>query len=171
MRILIVNIKLSGRSGTEVVVRDLALGLLRRNHRPMVYAPWLGDAATELRTHGIVVVDDPAHLPETPDLIHAHHNAPLMRVLDRYPHCPVIWMCHDSRNWWDQPPSARIHRYVAIDRTRRDYLTRVMVPDDRVDVLYNAVDLGRIPLRPGALPARPRRALAYTKTRGQIGVL
>src|SRR5947207_4065392 len=95
-----------------------------------------------------------------------------MRVLDRYPHCPVIWMCHDSRNWWDQPPTARIHRYVAIDRTRRDYLTRVMVvPDDRVDVLYNAVDLGRIPLRPSALPARPRRALAYTKTRGQIGVL
>ena len=36
MRILLTNITLASRSGTEVNVRDFALGLLRRGHRPVL---------------------------------------------------------------------------------------------------------------------------------------
>ena len=49
LRILITNIYLDSRSGTEVYIRDLALDLLRRNHRPVVFAPVQGDFAAPER--------------------------------------------------------------------------------------------------------------------------
>ena len=58
MRVLLTNITLASRSGTEVNVRDLALGLLRRGHRPVVYSPELGEIAAEIRAATVAVVDD-----------------------------------------------------------------------------------------------------------------
>ena len=39
MKILIANATLATLTGTETYVRDLAIGLLRRGHTPIVYAP------------------------------------------------------------------------------------------------------------------------------------
>jgi hypothetical protein len=55
LNILITNRALAGRSGTEVVVRDLSLGLKDRGHHPRVYSPVLGPMAEEIRGHGIAV--------------------------------------------------------------------------------------------------------------------
>ena len=47
MRILITNLKLEGRTGTELFVCDLARGLLEAGHRPVLYSPRLGKLAAE----------------------------------------------------------------------------------------------------------------------------
>ena len=49
MRILITNNGLATRAGTELYVRDLALGLLKRGHTPIAYSTKLGEVATEIR--------------------------------------------------------------------------------------------------------------------------
>jgi hypothetical protein len=153
-------------------VRDLALGLSRRGHRTSVYAPVLGAMAQELGKQGIVVVDDLRQLKDAPDIIHGHHNLPMIEALARFS-CPGIWLCHDWTSWWDQPPRlARIHRYGAVDRTRLNYLTRTVgIRAEQVVMLPNAVDLARIPLRPQPLAKQPEHALAYTKTRSQLPIL
>ena len=45
------------------------------------------------------------------------------------------------------------------------------IPIDQVEIVHNAVDLRRIPERIAPIPDRPRRALAFTKTSGQIVTL
>jgi hypothetical protein len=52
MRVLTTNCSLRGRSGTEIVTIDLALGLRRRGHEVAVFAPLLGSSAEILRDQG-----------------------------------------------------------------------------------------------------------------------
>jgi hypothetical protein len=58
LTILFTNIWLKSHGGSEVVVRDIAIGALRRGHRPIVYTPAAGDFARELRGKGVVVIED-----------------------------------------------------------------------------------------------------------------
>ncbi|MGH9539020.1 MAG: hypothetical protein ACRD3H_13930 [Terriglobales bacterium] len=74
MNILLTNRVLAGRSGTEVVVRDLSFGLKQRGHTPLVYSPVLGSMAAEIRGHGIAVYDNLRDIAPTPDVIHGHHH-------------------------------------------------------------------------------------------------
>lgn len=92
--ILITNIWLDHLAGSEVVVRDLALGLLRRGHRPIVYSPTLGYIAEEISARGVSVIDDLRQLGEPPDIIHAHHSIPCGEALIRFPDVPAIYVCH-----------------------------------------------------------------------------
>ncbi len=55
MRILIVNVTLASRTGTETALRDLALGLKTAGHELAVYSPELGQIADEIRSSGIPV--------------------------------------------------------------------------------------------------------------------
>src|SRR4051794_28587765 len=49
LRVLLTNHQLGDPGGTEVNIRDWAIGLLRRGHRPVAYAPVLGRTADVLR--------------------------------------------------------------------------------------------------------------------------
>jgi hypothetical protein len=49
LTVLITNNTLAPRAGTEMYVRDLALGLQRRGHSPVVYTTRAGEVARELR--------------------------------------------------------------------------------------------------------------------------
>lgn len=172
LRILITNMWLLGRSGSETIVRDVALGLRRRGHSPIIYAPSAGAPADELKARGISVIDSLDQMDEAPDIVHGHHNIPTVEALVRFPTCPAIWFCHDAIAWHDKAPLfERIHRYVAVDDRCRDRLLEDGVAVERITVLHNAVDLERIPPRPEALPLRPQRAVAFTKTVSQIPVL
>ena len=51
LTVLLTNIWLANRGGSEIVVRDFATGLLRRGHRPIVYSPELGEIAAEIRSN------------------------------------------------------------------------------------------------------------------------
>lgn len=163
--ILITNIRLANRGGSEVAVRDLARGLLRRGHRPIVYSPLLGDMAKELASQGVATINDLRNLAETPDLIHAQHAVPAAEALIRYPFTPAIFVCHSFSKWVEAPVFfPQIGAYVAVDEACRDRLVHVSgIESSRVVIVPNAVDLRRVPLRPNPLPRRPKLALAFGK--------
>src|SRR5437879_2486638 len=123
LTILITNIWLANRAGSEVVVRDLAIGLLRRGHRPIVYSPTLGEMADEIAERGIVVIDDVRKLAEQPDILHAHHSIPCGETLIRFPHLPAIYVCHAFPFWMEAPAHfPQIGAYVAVDQAGHDRL-------------------------------------------------
>jgi len=88
LRILITNATLASLTGTETYVRDLALGLLRKGHTPIVYAPELGELAWELRDATVPVIDNLGSLGVTPDVIHGNHNTELMTALLQFQDVP-----------------------------------------------------------------------------------
>lgn len=163
LKILITNIMLANRTGTEVYVRDLATALLKRGARPIVYTRQLGLIARELQAAQIPVIDRLTRLAERPDLIHGHHNLPTAEALLHFRDVPAIFCCHDAWAWHDRPPSSsRIVRYVAVDLPCRDRLILTCgIPEERVRVIYNFVDLERFRPR-DPLPERPKRALVFS---------
>jgi hypothetical protein len=163
MRVLITNITLAGRTGTETYVRDLATALLKRGHNPVVYTPNPGEIADEIRAQTVPVVDRLDRIGQPPDIIHGHHTPTTMSALLQFQESPAIFFCHDWSAWHDAPPRfPRIKRYVAVDYTCRDRLLQEHgIEESRIEVLYNAVDLDRFPPR-GPLPVRPRRALVFS---------
>jgi hypothetical protein len=163
LRILLTNVTLATRTGTELWIKEAALGLLRRGHSPMVYTPDPGLVAEEIRAATVPVVDDLARLGARPDLIHGHHHQPTMAALLQFPGVPALFVSHDWISWNDEPPLfPRIVRYVAVDATNRDRLViENAIPEARVRLLLNWVDLERFQPR-GPLPERPRRALVFS---------
>jgi hypothetical protein len=165
LTILITNIWLENRAGSECVVRDLAIGLLRRGHRPIVYSPSPGEIADEIAHRGIAVIDDLRKLGEQPDILHGHHSVTCGEVLIRFPRLPAIAVCHAFSYWVEAPAHfPQIGVYVAVDEASRDRLVHTEAIDAaRVVVVPNAVELRRVPARPQPLPRQPLRALAFGK--------
>jgi hypothetical protein len=163
LTVLLTNIKLASRTGTEVAIRDFARALQARGHTPVVYSPTLGDLATEIRKTTVPVVDDLGCLARPPDVIHGHHHPQTMAALLRFPGVPAVFFCHDWRAWHDAPPRhPRLRRYVPVDGTVRDRLTfEHAIPPSHVHLRPNAVDLARFAPR-GTLPSRPARALLFS---------
>jgi hypothetical protein len=85
-----------------------------------------------------------------------------MAALLHFPGVPGIFVCHDRRHHSDIPPAfPRIRRYVAVDHMCRERLVEHGLPEERLRVVPNGVDLQRFrPREP--LPARPRRALIFS---------
>ena len=168
LTILIANATLASLTGTETYVRDLALGLLRRGHSPIVYAPELGEIARELRRATVPVVDDLNSIGTIPDIIHGNHNTELVTALLHFDKIPAVFFCHSWTDWISSPPShPRIISYVAVDDTCRDRLVlEHAIPQERVRVRLHAADLERFrPREP--LPARPARALVFSNNANQ----
>lgn len=167
LRVLITNRTLATRTGTELYVRDLAVVLAARGHAPIVYAPRLGDVAREIRAQTIPVTDDLRTIAEPPDVIHGHHSLELLAALLAFPGVPAVAVCHSWIGWADAPLAfPRVRRYVAVDDTCRDRLRfEHGIPDARIEVVLNAVDLQRFRPR-AALPPRPRRALVFSNAAG-----
>lgn len=163
LTVLLTNIRLASRTGTEVAIRDFARALQARGHTPVVYSPTLGELATEIRKTTVPVVNDLGRIARRPDVIHGHHHPQTMAALLRFPGVPAVFFCHDWRAWHDAPPRhPRLRRYVPVDGTVRDRLTfEHAIPASQVHLRPNAVDLARFVPR-GALPPRPARALLFS---------
>jgi len=163
LRVLITNHSMGQRAGTELYVRDLALGLLDRGHTPVVYTTDVGEAARELRRSTVPVIDDPALLSSPPDLIHGQHHVETMTALLHFANVPAVFFCHGWVPWEETPPRfPRILRYVAVDDTCRDRLLwEHGLSEPRVRVILNFVDLERFRPR-SPLPPRPARALVFS---------
>jgi len=171
--VLLTNVWLDRRGGSESVIRDVSLGLLARGWRPIVYSPHLGEPAAELEARGVATVSDLAQVAEPPEMIHGQHFVQTAEALFHFPAAPALQMCHAWVYWQERPVKfPQIRRYVAVDQAVRDRLvhTEGLAPE-RVEILLNAVDLRRIPERPAALPETPRRALAFTKGPSHIPAL
>ena len=165
MKILITNIWLKEYAGTEVYVRDLVLALKKSGHEIEVYSPALGRVAQEIKQGGIHVVDNPANLKNTPDIIHAHHFVPTIEVMRRFQHSPVIYFVHDRTNHVDVPPKLqRIVKYVAVDHNCLEKLTiENKIPESQIEILYNWVDVKRFKRREKLNPL-PLRALVFSNS-------
>lgn len=169
MKIAIATIKMSTRTGTEMVTVDLALGLRRRGHEVFVFTSELGETAEELRAKDIVVIDDLRNAPFEPDVIHANQSAVLLQALIRFRRAVGVYVGHDATFFQNAPVDlTRIRAYVAVDRINRERIER-QVPRVKgaVRLIHNAVDLGRFSVR-GPLPAKPRKALVLTKYSGHV---
>ena len=94
MHILITNIVLDARTGTEIVTRDLALGFKARGHEVAVFTDRIGGVSKEISSAGIMVHTDPALL-RRPDVIHANHCDHASFVFDQFPGVPALVVCHD----------------------------------------------------------------------------
>jgi hypothetical protein len=162
LKILITNTCLDGYTGTEVVVRDLALELQRLGHIPLVYSPRPGPLAAELMSHGVETVSDLEKLSTVPEVIHGHHHAQVIEALLHFPSVPALHVCHSVTDIDEPFCFPRILRHVAVDNR---CLARLQgtpgIPAQRIAVVLNAVDLRRFQVRSG-LPARPRRALIFS---------
>ncbi len=163
LRILITNHFLRGRTGSELYVCEVATSLLRRGHTPIVYSPQLGPTARELRNATVPVVDNLDAIASPPDLIHGQHHVETMSALLRFPSTPAVFFCHGFLPWEETPPvHPRIVRYVAVDDTCFDRLVAENgIPEERIAVILNSVDLEQFLPRP-PLPARPARALVFS---------
>lgn len=172
MRILITNIRVGLRSGTEIVVRDFAQRLSERQHDVAVYTPTIGALAEELTSRGIPVVDSLLEVPFVPDVIHGHHIPCTGEAIMAFPNTPAIWICHGAQSWFDAPPRfSQVRRIFAVDETCKARLVEADgIPANQIEILPNAVDLRRFLQRPSPLPARPLRALSLVKHAG-LGTL
>ena len=161
--VLITNLIVAERSGTEVVVELLADGLRRHGHTPMILAPTLGPQAERIRASGHVIVDRLSALPKRPDVIHGHHNAPTMAAIVAYPDVPAIFVSHSVVAMFDRPPlHPRVFRYLAVSQLVAERCLSEGVPAEKLGRFQNPVDVTRFPARNG-LPPKPLRALAVTK--------
>jgi UDP-3-O-[3-hydroxymyristoyl] glucosamine N-acyltransferase len=163
MKILLTNVTLASRTGTEVVTRDLALGLVRARHRVCVFSPLLGPVADEITASGVPVVNRLEDVPFRPDIIHGHHHVETTLASVHFRNVPAIFVCHDRVIWHDSPPRLNtIRRYVAVDWNCRERLViEAGIPEERTRVILNAVDLRRFKQR-RRLPKRPERALIFS---------
>jgi hypothetical protein len=168
LKILVTNIRLSSRSGTEIVIRDLASRLSERNHEVVVYTPTIGPIAAGVASLGTTVVDNLLNVPFKPDIIHGHHTPCTAEAIIAFPDVPAIWVCHDAKSWFDQPPRfSQVRRLFAVDETCKARLVEFEgIAADQIEILPNAVDLRRFQDRPYPLPAKPARALSLAKHSG-----
>jgi glycosyltransferase involved in cell wall biosynthesis len=158
---LLTNLSLSARSGTEMFTRDVALELLRRGHLPTVYTPLPGVLADELGASGVRVVSDLANEP-APHVIHGHHHVETMTAVLRFPGVPAVFVVHDRTAWHDRPPlHQRVRARVAVDESCAERFAEEGFARSAVRVIPNAVDLARFRPR-GPLPPRPARALLFS---------
>lgn len=163
LKVLITNIQMIGRSGTEMYVHDLSRALIRRGHSPIVYCPEQGPLAKDLIRNSVPVVATLDKIRETPDIIHGHHTLQTLAAMLHFPTTPGIFLCHDFDAWHDTPPKLpRIKRYVAVDQTCADRLVLAEGIDrNQVTILTNAVDL-KLFQRRSPLPAKPRKAIIFS---------
>lgn len=168
LRVLITCRTLRRRSGSEAYARDLAIGLLRRGHHPIVYSADWGEFADELLMSSIAVVDDLRRVAVPPDIIHANHHPEALAALLHFHRTPAVLVCHAWQSDEAKPLIfPRVLRYVAVDDTCSERLIdREGIAPAAVLVLRNAVDLERFNPRP-PLPPRPRRALLLSSSGGE----
>lgn len=163
LRILLTNNTLAAQAGSELYVRDLAIELMRRGHRPVAYSSVHGLVAEELRSATIPVIDDLAALGEAPDIIHGQHHLDAMAAMLRFPQVPAVYVCHGWAPWEEKPPLfPTIGRYVAVDDLCRERLLSTLgIRAADIDIIYNFVDLQRFQPR-AALPDKPAKALVFS---------
>lgn len=166
-RILLTNVTLASRTGTETALRDLAIGLQAAGHQPMVYSPELGEIAGEIRASGIAVFSQLRDAPDEPDIVHGNHHVETVEAVLQFPKARGLFVCHDRRAYMSAPPRmGRILRYVAVDyHCLERLLEQYGIPEHLTRVIYNSVDTSRFVPRP-PLPREPQRAVVFSNYAG-----
>jgi glycosyltransferase involved in cell wall biosynthesis len=173
MRILLTNIWMTGRGGSESVTRDLARGLITLGHSPTVYTPLIGQPGRELEASGVPVIDDLRLLREPPDIIHGHHSVPTVEAIVRFPRAPVVNVCHAWSFGVEAPVSfPQVQFHVGVDEVCMERIAHSPgIDPSRIYLIPNGVELKRIPARPRRLSSRPQKAVAFGKATALLPIL
>lgn len=144
-------------------MRDIASAFARHGHTVAAYSNVHGEVAEEIQRLGIPVFSDVSQVPFVPDIIHGQHHLEAMTALLQFPGAPAVYFCHGFAPWEEIPPKhPRIMSYVAVDQpTYRSCIDRYGIPEDRIRIILNFVDLDRFKPR-SPLPPTPRRALIFS---------
>jgi len=170
--VLITNAFIRDWSGSELYVRDVAIEIIKRGHKPIVYSPRIGELAEVLRRKSIPVVKDLNSIRVKPDLIHGQHHLETMTALSRFPETPAVFFCHGWLPWEETPPfHPRIIQYVTVSDALHDRLVfECGIPAEKITTILNSVDLERFRSRP-PLPAIPNRALVFNSQANEANIL
>jgi glycosyltransferase involved in cell wall biosynthesis len=173
MRILLTNIWMIGRGGSESVTRDLARGLVALGHSPTVYTPLIGQPGRELEASGVPVIDDLRLMKEPPDVIHGHHSIPTVEAIVRFPRVPVVNVCHAWALGVEAPVSfPQVQFHVGVDEVCMERIAHSPdIDPSRIYLIPNGVELKRIPARPCRLPSRPQKAVVFGKATALLPIL
>lgn len=174
MNILITNHGLDARAGTELYVRDLALGLKGAGHTPVCFAPVLGGVAEEIRAAGVAVTDTLDGLP-APDILHCHHHHTTALACLAFPEVPALFVCHGVLPWQEAPLArfSNIRRWAAVSEACRRKLLDAGVPEDLIVLRLNGFDDARFTTgEPAANEAdRQARALLFSNIAQPVDLL
>jgi hypothetical protein len=165
MRILIFHEDLTKLTGGEVNTRDWALGLKARGHKVVVFTHRLGTLAEEIRNLGVAVVNDPSSISDVPDIMLGFGVHSVAALAARFPESPIIQVAQYFDHWTTYPcPVPQVVLHIAVDEINAEMLVNEFgTPRDRVRIVYNAVDLTRLPARKQPLSAKPARAFVFAK--------
>lgn len=163
MRILITNVTLDNRGGTQTYVRDVALALHGLGHEVVCYSPRLGDIAGDLVGGGVTVTSELSRELGPFDLIHGNQEDETILAALTFPGTPALSFCHIAVGP-EIPPDRTLPNvvgHVAVDMPCRERLIAEGIDPSRIEVLLNFVDTKRFLPRP-PLPDRPKRALVFS---------
>ncbi|HEY5549744.1 MAG TPA: hypothetical protein VIK37_00855 [Candidatus Saccharimonadales bacterium] len=136
-------------SGVPTYSLTLYNELVKRGYKVAVYSPGNGPLAELMDVHPNF------DKLETPDVILAQANKCAIRMKDRFPKVPMIFINHGVLPALEQPPRIPIDRYIAINEQSVNLLVRQYVNPARIDIVRDFVDTERFkPLQP--LQAKPR---------------
>ena len=170
MKILVTNFRLAERTGSEMVVLELACGLKARGHEVAVYTPEIGRVGEILqRVGGIPVVTRLEEVPFVPEVIHGQHLVPATLAILAFPTVPALYYCHGYGPLEERPPvHPRVRRWLAPSvRFRSWFAEEFGIPEERFGLVPNFVDTmkfhPRLPAEgePGVDRPPGQRALLY----------
>jgi hypothetical protein len=170
--VLFTNAFISNWTGSELYIRDVAVELIKRGHKPIVYSPQIGELTEQLRSKSIPVVTDLNSIRVKPDIIHGQHHLETMTALAHFPGTPAVFFCHGWLPWEETPLiHPRILQYVVVSQALNDRLVyECGIPAEKVTTILNSVDLDKFRPRPN-LPARPKRALLFNSRSNEADLL
>lgn len=165
MRILLTNSFLASRTGSEMALRDFAVGLKNRGHAVEVFTNVLSDAWRDnLAARGVRAVDRVDDVQMRPDIVHGQHTIAFLPCIVRFPDAAVVQWIHDISDSVDTPlRHSAIAHHVAVDEFRAKRVRDALGADTSITIVPNAVDLQRF--APHRLPAA-KRALCILKRPG-----
>lgn len=169
MKILIANVCLGGRTGSEVHTKDLALALQRRGHRCAIFVRVLKEDldVASLRAAGVIVTDNLRNLNGVPDVIHGHHLLQTVQACLAFPQTPAIQVCHDATSRRDRAGSSPwIQKWAAVDAFCQErYIRETGLKSEDIPIIFNAVDLDLFSERTQPPLSRPRNAALFFSSR------
>jgi hypothetical protein len=160
VKILVTNVWLSERGGSELYTKWLATSLQRLGHEVTCFTPVRGAISEEIERQGVPVLSDPVDLRGRAfDLIHAHHRTPSALVRTLFPHVPMIFLAHGTEPDEEQPQKDVLGavRYLAISEGVKHNLNeRHDILD--VDIVRNPIDVNEFRSH-AEIHSTPRRAI------------
>lgn len=160
MKILITNVWLRDRGGSEIFVKCLAHTLKGLGHEVTCFTLSCGGVSAEIESAGIRVVDNVESLRNDQfDLIHAQHRTPSVLVRRAFPNVPMLYLAHGTEPSEEQPPTRELGnvRYLAISEGVKHHLHENHGIVD-VEIIRNPIDLNEFRSHHD-INVMPRRAI------------